>query len=283
MDPGSRLGTFVLLLLGCMAPAAATRHGRWLLIEVRDAGSEIVSQRLLDHPHAVDYRELGRLHRGAHDHEQGSVSVYYHSQGRTAHRLTRPNPRLIISEGLGGRGLRGAARRQDTGVFAVTVPADASHVTVEQHPPPGARAGAGARATRTVHARAAPAKFAALGTAGAVAGNVSFVGDPAKHVNVVLLAAGFRAGERAKFDAVVAHAVKFLQGSVPLGMMPVPVLPSPWDRYMPLVNVYSVFQPSADSGASFPKDAYGNGGHPGTSQVGMHCNGRGLGGRSGGG
>ena len=65
-----------------------------------------------------------------------------------------------------------------------------------------------------------------------------------------------------KFDAIVLHAVSFLRGQINLGQMPVPVLPVPWDRYLPLVNVYSVFQPSRQSGASYPLDAYGNGGHP---------------------
>ena len=38
-------------------------------------------------------------------------------------------------------------------------------------------------------------------------------------------------------------------------------------RYMPLINFYAVFEPSVDAGASFPKDAYGQGGHPSKGEV----------------
>ena len=51
----------------------------------------------------------------------------------------------------------------------------------------------------------------------------------------------------------------FLSGQLLTSNIPQPIISVPYDRYFPVTNIYSVFQPSTDSGASYPKDAYANG------------------------
>jgi calcium-binding protein CML len=260
MQMRSWITTFVICLLAFTESVHGVKKGRWLVLEVSDEGTEIISHKLLHHEKDVDYAELGRLRRGSHFHEHGAVSIFYHLEGKTCHRVTQPDPRVMIYEGLNGTSMSGKMIKHKKGSMAVTIPADASHITIEHHKPV-VKDGT-ASTMRTQHVQAVP-KFATQGTiTDATPTTVQYVGDPSKHVNLVILAGGFMNNEKDKFDAIVLHAVSFLRGQINLGQMPVPVLPVPWDRYLPLVNVYSVFQPSRQSGASYPLDAYGNGGHP---------------------
>ena len=86
---------------------------------------------------------------------------------------------------------------------------------------------------------------------------IQLAGQPDKHKNLVFVSAGYQIQERAKFVADVRLCYDFLRGEAGGTLMS-----APWDRYMPLTNVFAVFQPSVDSGASYPKGQDGGGGLP---------------------
>lgn len=84
-------------------------------------------------------------------------------------------------------------------------------------------------------------------------------GPTATQVNVILLAAGFTASQRPAFDDAVRRVVEMMdpqniatQGDVDLQNMHHSV---PFDRYWPFFNVFKVWQPSQQSGAT--RDAIG--------------------------
>lgn len=64
--------------------------------------------------------------------------------------------------------------------------------------------------------------------------------------SIVFLAAGYRLFERTKFNANVSSCIAALRGEDPS------IDPAPWSRYRSLLNIYSIFEPSIESGASRP-------------------------------
>jgi len=262
---------FLMLVLWCSMPLlTAERHAKWILLEINEEKANIIKHRDVEHREDVDYGQWAEPTM-SHTHEHGTVSIYYHLEGRTVHRTTRLDPRVMIYEGQKDGELSGKIKKEDSGVLAVTVPHDASHLTVVHHSPPDARW----KVSNKQHTLAIDEKFAVLaGSEGtqnqitdAIPKTVQLAGDPARHLNIVMVSGGFTSDEQAKFDAIVEMAGSFLSGELNLGSMAVPALPAPWDRYYPVVNVYSVFQPSKESGTSFPLDRYGNGGHPSSPGV----------------
>ena len=82
-------------------------------------------------------------------------------------------------------------------------------------------------------------------------------GHPDYHKNFVFLSAGYKKDEKMKFKAAVySAATAFMNGDMRYSTAD-GLIPTPWDRYMPLINVYVVWQPSVDSGATIPVKASG--------------------------
>ena len=71
-------------------------------------------------------------------------------------------------------------------------------------------------------------------------------GDPADVHNLVFLAAGYTAAERPKWEADVTSALQAFRTGDRYGNT------MPFVRYLPAINIFSVWQPSAESGASIP-------------------------------
>ena len=182
-----------LLLLLLVHGSSADLDGRWLLVQLSGEAASILKHRPTTHREETDWAELGELHRDSHLHEHGAVSVYYHHQGRTLHRVTQPDPRVLIAEGLRPDGtLYGRMHNQTAGSLAVTVPSDATHLTVEFHAPLGMQ-GQGRRPSRS-HTLAIDrrSKFSTTATTFAVAATKQVVGSPSRHMNLVLVSGGFR-------------------------------------------------------------------------------------------
>eukprot|EP00744_Colponema_vietnamica_P009703 GILI01013769.1.p1 GENE.GILI01013769.1~~GILI01013769.1.p1 ORF type:complete len:1203 (-),score=254.04 GILI01013769.1:85-3693(-) len=72
--------------------------------------------------------------------------------------------------------------------------------------------------------------------------------DPSRTRSVTFLASGYKASESNSFLGHVNTAMQILRSSTASRYNP-----SPWDRYFNLINIYSVFEPSAASGASRPQ------------------------------
>ena len=72
------------------------------------------------------------------------------------------------------------------------------------------------------------------------------IGDPGRQNNIVFLSSGYLPIDKEKFKLDVTNAVSVLQFGTPS------LDSSPWPRFFSSLNVYSVFQPSSESGASMP-------------------------------
>eukprot|EP00754_Rhynchopus_humris_P039896 Rhum_TRINITY_DN22974_c0_g1::Rhum_TRINITY_DN22974_c0_g1_i1::g.176734::m.176734 len=154
------------------------------------------------------------------------------------------DPRMEPEEGTdGGRLGRSAASRSvghhffvaPCAWFAATAPRGRPPCDVDGQPVAGAAAEAGRAAA------------ALQGDAGIGHTVIQRVGPPEDVNNLVLLAAGYLASERAKFEKDAADVTKLFKfppkqykGSVP------------FYRYFDVVNVFSVYQPSRQQGATDP-------------------------------
>eukprot|EP01006_Ploeotia_vitrea_P025819 TRINITY_DN58712_c0_g2_i1.p1 TRINITY_DN58712_c0_g2~~TRINITY_DN58712_c0_g2_i1.p1 ORF type:complete len:1159 (+),score=169.54 TRINITY_DN58712_c0_g2_i1:50-3526(+) len=196
-----------------------------------------------------------------------AVHIYYHlPNDQTVHTHTIPDP--LITRGEWGAQkdgtLTGTQETQPETTLTITVPERAVHVTVQregdldrarpsfQHK---------IRVPREPYFVSHP-KFAvaqadgADGPAELLSDMSQQVGNPSKHKNIVFLAGGYTKDEKTKYMATVQAVINFLnEGKGSLSS-------APWNRYMSLINYYVVWQPSVQSGASFPLAADGTGGHP---------------------
>eukprot|EP01006_Ploeotia_vitrea_P042697 TRINITY_DN66655_c5_g6_i3.p1 TRINITY_DN66655_c5_g6~~TRINITY_DN66655_c5_g6_i3.p1 ORF type:complete len:1205 (+),score=113.83 TRINITY_DN66655_c5_g6_i3:373-3615(+) len=147
--------------------------------------------------------------------------------------------------------------------MAVTVPPEATHITVRRPSKEEPMASVQHHVRIPSHAVLAK-KFATQATASEESGAdgpairvrtvETQVGHPDKHKNLVFVAAGFTKEEEVLFRAIVTGAREFLQytsAAFSASLNPL-WISSPWDRYMPLINIFAVFQASKDSGASVP-------------------------------
>eukprot|EP00754_Rhynchopus_humris_P028606 Rhum_TRINITY_DN15167_c6_g1::Rhum_TRINITY_DN15167_c6_g1_i2::g.141825::m.141825 len=82
---------------------------------------------------------------------------------------------------------------------------------------------------------------------GAEARTEQRAGNPSKVNNLVFLASGYKAAERPKWEADVLSTLKALRTGDRYGNT------MPYVRYLPAINIFSVWQPSPESGASIPK------------------------------
>eukprot|EP00992_Anisonema_acinus_P015560 TRINITY_DN9793_c0_g1_i1.p1 TRINITY_DN9793_c0_g1~~TRINITY_DN9793_c0_g1_i1.p1 ORF type:complete len:1087 (+),score=250.18 TRINITY_DN9793_c0_g1_i1:46-3306(+) len=222
---------------------------RWVQLRVTETEAEITNSML----HSRD-GVFSHLHQpNNEDIREGSLLIYYHLDGRTVHSHVLPNPRKIRGDWLENGRLTGSVVESDVGFVSVSLPGAASHITV-------ARAGKHKNENTLHHTLSVPKdKFKVQTNHDGVAGDavmkaVSTPGPPHLQKNLVFVSGGFTASQQDLFDSVVKRASDFLKGDTGPA--------EPWSRYFSMVNIYSVFQPSVEPGASFPTDAAGEGGHP---------------------
>ena len=82
---------------------------------------------------------------------------------------------------------------------------------------------------------------------GAEARTEQRAGDPSKVNNLVFLASGYTKADRPKWEADVASTLQALRTGDKYGNT------MPYVRYLPAINIFSVWQPSPEKGASIPK------------------------------
>eukprot|EP01006_Ploeotia_vitrea_P058170 TRINITY_DN68911_c0_g1_i1.p1 TRINITY_DN68911_c0_g1~~TRINITY_DN68911_c0_g1_i1.p1 ORF type:complete len:1187 (-),score=121.32 TRINITY_DN68911_c0_g1_i1:87-3647(-) len=231
------------------------------------------------------YVEFDVLHRSkqlspGRPNKKDPVHVYYHDRdGNLQHTHTVSDPVFLFADWQEDGVLKGTQTKQEEGWLTVTIPHDASHIevrrqeTYKQHPDPIKRTlktpsfQHKLRVPKEPHFTLNP-KFAllqegdtTLGAAGPaeLIEDPDFtqrVGPPDKHKNFVFLSGGYTAEQKSLYLATVKNAITFLrngQGNL---------LSAPWNRYVELINFYVVWQPSVESGASFPLGPDGSGGHP---------------------
>ena len=238
------------------APAA-----QWLLLELTASAAELVDA--ADQPQPLRASEPVVA-------ADPNVAVYYHLNGKTILYGMPRDPRHDWGASHHpGRGLVHSEGQRAKGHLAMVIPSEATHLTVHMRDltPGGTDPRRPVRQTLPVRAsRAAPKRrFQPQATADAAEVDIlQMVGAPTDHLNLVFLSGGFTKAEKPNFQSAADEALNFLEGNVSLGFMARPMLPTPWDRYMPNVNVFSVFEASAEHGASVAVDAYG---HPGTGPV----------------
>ena len=243
------------------------RTTRKLTLELTTNDVEVVASRV-ESKH-TDLEALYGIHNlhGYNVPADQIVRIYYHLNGRTMHHDTVQDPRFEISEWKGQDGkLTGAEYFKPHGHIIVTVPAEAKHITIARHTDLH-------ESHQRLHTLAIPhqlhfvrRKFLAqaTGTTYPNAGPTSRpqdleqkAGHPDHHKNLVFLPAGFRDVDKMKFKAAVySAATAFMNGDMRYSTAD-GLIPTPWDRYMSLVNVYVVWQPSIDSGATIPLKANG--------------------------
>mmetsp|Transcript_79925 Transcript_79925/g.141116 ORF Transcript_79925/g.141116 Transcript_79925/m.141116 type:complete len:1152 (-) Transcript_79925:2138-5593(-) len=244
-----RVLPFWVALLTLLTSIDANIHHaavKWVLIEVTEDRTEIVKTETQQKHTNLEHTYSHLKHE---ENRQGQFNIYYHHKGRTVHAQSVGDPRIMRADALERHGhLAGELQRSDSGYISLTLPVDAEHVTVSRT--------YGETKQHTLQVPRGKAfmhhKFATQASSG-VAGKIETiaiqkVGSPDTHKNLVFMSGGYTVSQRSKFMSDVTKCFDFLRGEGGGTLMS-----SPWDRYMPIINVWAVFQPSVEAGASYPK------------------------------
>jgi len=268
-----------VLLLLFVSPAGAAlqfRDTRTFSFHIGDDHMTVLQSQLK----VNDYTDLEALYKihstpeTGHNapHPQHQIRVYCHSPGRTVHLDTVVDPRVMVHEGLGVDGkMTGFQTKKPGATLTFKLPTDVTHVTVERGDRPKKPHVLSVPHRHFLH-REFQVQEAAL-AAGADGDPVrlydveQLVGHPDYHKNIVFLAGGYTKEEKTKFKAAVyAAALSFMSGDLAFATGSAGLMPTPWDRYMPLINIFVVWQASKESGASIPLKADGSA-HQGYTKV----------------
>lgn len=218
----------------------------WTLININQAGdTEIVAARESQQPPSVC---VG--HPSKEDAVHHVVVSYLHPVTQEECVIRNLDPRIEYHDReADDGGLYGGVIHHGSIQFAVTVHVDAQEVTVMDYKNPKAL-------RRHFITQAHHSHFDTLAvtidSTGIQASTIQLAGPTTQQPNLVFVSAGYTTAEQAKFDTDVAKIVTFLRDeSADLSSMP-------FRRYLSMTNLFKVFHPSPQSGASHPAPA-GNG------------------------
>ena len=216
------------------APAPGPAHtprgtGKWVLLRFTAAG-----------PDPVGVQTCPSCGASAPYHAaRGEYRIYGHGANRTVWTHTLADPTIRFADAAGPEP-EGAMDSAGEGYAAISVPAGVEALAVVP--------ATDLRAARW-HVLPVPgrAKFAAQEAPRLQTWQQP--APPGETKALVFVAAGFTLGQQPDFVARVRDCYYFLAGRATAAGLP---SPAPWPRYMPLLNVYSIFEPSVAAGAGDP-------------------------------